>query len=278
MPYIRFLLTLGLLLLSLSVLAEEKRETPPTERAQSTSAFLDFAAQVLAEQIPPEYEDEKDWGGTKEIVTGLRFRFEEGRLETYRKRRLVNDGTWTRYRFELKDPAEGFNLKLENLREAGEGKVALDAVLSAHVSTFGRVAQWERGVQLFSLSCEGSARVELRLSGELSLRLDPSKLPPDVLLMPVVTAADLELHEFRVNRVSKVGGEVAEQLGRGMESLLRKKIERSREELAAKLNRKVEQKQDKLRFSLRDLLTSPLRDLGDHIPPAEEAANTEDSE
>lgn len=212
---------------------------------------------LVRENLPDKYEDKKKWGQTKDLTVGLRIRHDGLRIKTKRKRKELNHGSWEMYRLELIDPEEDFELRIENLRESADGRLEFDFLAEARFRAFGRWARWQRGVQLISLSADADARVRLRTHCLVAIRLDPTRLPPDVLLEPHVTAADLRLLDFRLLSLSDLKGPLAKQLGRALENVVEDKLEGKRKKLLEKMNRQIEKRRDKLRFSLRDLLNSP---------------------
>jgi len=92
-----------------------------------------------------------------------------------------------------------------------------------------------------------------------------AKLPPDVGLDPKITLAELHLHEFDLYRVSNVGGEVAQQLGRSVRRILENKIADANQKLPDKLNRQIAKKKDKLQFSMHDLVKSKWSEMAKHV-------------
>lgn len=253
----------------------EPSEPPVAGLAESTgqvelsAEFQALVAGLVRANLPDKFEDLRDWGQTKVLTTGLRVRREGLKLETKRKRKEVNDGTWKMYRLRVVDKDEQFQLWVENIRETESGRLAFDLTTIARLEAFGRWSVWERGVQLVSLSAEADARVRLRASCQLALRLDPSRLPPDVVLKPTVDRAELELLDFRLRRVSDLHGPLVRQLGRALEDVVEDKLTASRDRLPEKFNRQIDKQQDKLRFSLHDLLTSRWAGAARLLEPAQ---------
>src|SRR5436190_24072410 len=73
--------------------------------APSTRDFLDFAATLLRDQLPPQYENWKKWGKTKEVWAGVKVEREGFKIETRRKKKIVNHGSWSMYRIKRIDVA-----------------------------------------------------------------------------------------------------------------------------------------------------------------------------
>ena len=83
---------------------------------------------IIVAHLPDEYEDTRDWGGTKEVWDGLRVSLDGFKIKTKRRKKLANHGTWKRYRAWLIDPDRSLRITLSNFDEADDGHVALDAV------------------------------------------------------------------------------------------------------------------------------------------------------
>ncbi len=74
--------------------------------------------------IPHNYENEKDWGKTKDVMRGLYIKREGLRIKTHRTRRSVNHGTWTKYRVELLDPQQQFQVRLQHVRRLPNNRLS----------------------------------------------------------------------------------------------------------------------------------------------------------
>jgi hypothetical protein len=226
-------------------------------------------SEIILEQMPHQYEDTSKWGGTTRVWDGLHVHREGLQIKTKRRFKEVNHGAWTLYRVALVDPQHEFRVAVENERELDGGMVGFDLVFTARIDAFARRSRWVKGVQLVSLSVNADAVVSLRLSCQLASYFDLSALPPDVVFDPRVTAAKLELVEFNVRRISDVGGAVAHELGEAMKGILQRKVAEKGDQLAGKLNAKIDARRDDLRLSLRELAASQWSKLQDYIRPQE---------
>lgn len=211
---------------------------------------------VIRENLPDQYEARDGWGETKEIWAGVDIRREGWQIKTKRRKKAVNHGTWKLYRVRVVEPEKELHIDVQNVRELPNGRVEFDLAVDARLDVFARLAQWESGVQLISLSVNAEALTQFRVRCNLGLKLDPAKLPPDVLLDPRVDRADLRLVDFRVNRISQIGGPLARELGDQARDLLDRQIAKQNEKLPGKINRQIEKNRDHLRLSVQDLLTS----------------------
>ena len=141
---------------------------PGQPGAASPAAPADQLPQLLTsivrEHIPCEYEQRDNWGHTTEVWDGLQIKRDGLQVKTRSRKKSVNDGTWKRYQIQLVDPNQQFHVNVANVRAAPGGRAELDVEVEAALHLTGRIAQWERGLQLFSISAEADARVRLRVS------------------------------------------------------------------------------------------------------------------
>ena len=235
----------------------EKDATALTQLSQTDAEALShLVTQIARQHLPDEYEDDRHWGMTRPRWDGLHLEWDRFQLKTKRKHKEVNHGFWRRFHVELIHPNRKFEIQLSKIRQRPTGELAFDLQVSSPLRVTGRVARWNHGVQVLSLSADAKAKVQLSVSARLSLNLDFSHTPPDVILEPIVDRAEINLLEFKVERVSKMGGEVAEQLGRASRQFLESRIEKEEERLVEKINRSIEKHEDDLTISMHDFLAS----------------------
>lgn len=220
-----------------------------------------LATAIVRDQIPMEHDDTRKWGSTKEVFDGWHLKADGLKVYTKRKWKTVNHGTWKRYRITQIDPEENILVRIEDVREIEDGKVAFRVELKSRVNAYARLQNWRRGVRLASVSIDADADVLLSADCVLGSRLDPTHLPPDIILQPEILDATLTLRRFEVNRIGKVGGDVAEELGRGLRKILEKKIEDKRPKIVSKINTKIAKREDKLRFSVHDYFTEKFAEV-----------------
>lgn len=239
-------------------------EQPAEQGFTPSEEFQTWVTDLVREQLPAEYEKKKNWGHTKRVFAGWDFEPDGLKLETRRRWKEVNDGTWTSYRVTPVKPEKHFAVRIEQIEQLSGNKVRVKVAAVAKVKLFGRMSQWERGVQLLSLSAEAEAKVLVQATVEIALQLDPTKFPPDVALVPTVTSADAKISEFTLHRVGKLNGPLVESLSDETRDVLEREIAERRPKLVSSLNKQLAKKQDKLKFSLSDLLKS---EWGKFAPP-----------
>ena len=231
---------------------QASNRTANSIQADAGEKIDQLLTRLVLENIPHEFEDTKDWGRQVERWDGVKFRREGLKIETERRRKSVNDGTWTRYSVRLRDPKEKFSIQIKNMREPVKNRFTLDVHFISELSLKARHSKWLRGVQLFSVSAEGFASLRLVVSVDLEIKPVSLKFPPDFVVSPVVTNADIVLDEFRIDRIGKVGGEVSQQITKAVRSELDDKIEQKESKLVQRLNKEIDKNRDDLRISIAD--------------------------
>ena len=252
-----------LIVLSNSIVAAQQQSKNAPASIQSAEISDDdakqldeFLTQLALDSMPVRYVEDKDWGKQSERWDGVKVSFKNGRLRTKRRKKLVNHGTWDRYEVSLVDPENSFSVQMNNFKETDTDRVTFDVIITAKVDVMARQAKWVKGMQLYSISADGSADVQLAISASLGSRMDVSKFPPDITFDPRIEDAKIKLANFRIDRVSKAGGEFAQQVTRIVKSKLDEKIASKEDKLVDKLNAKIEKSRDRLTLSAHDALKS----------------------
>ena len=256
--------------------AQAQGPEPSTEGAVSVLESTDagesidrILTQLALESIPHSYTSDKHWGKQSERWDGIKWKRDGLRISTKRRKKMVNHGTWKKYTVELLDPNEEFAVKLKDLRRLENGKTGFDVHFTARLKIRARQSKWVKGVQLYSLSASGHAAVRLTVSCELGVSLDITRFPPDLVFDPSVTAADIVIDEFRLHRISKAGGEVAQQVTRMVRKELDEKVEQKKTKLVEKINRELTSKKSKLRLSVADAIESRFTSQAKNFLPAD---------
>jgi hypothetical protein len=205
---------------------------------------------LVLKNLPPSYEDNRKWGLQKEVYDGFRFRREGLKIETERKYRTVKHGTWSRYYVQLIDPTNKLALHIDRLEPIADDRVAVEITLETPLKAFGRISQWQRNVQLISLSTNADATVRVRVQAEIGIRTNPLVFPPEIQFTPVVKDAQVQLVAFEVHRISQVSGPLAEQLGKGIRNVVDERLENYSDKLVTKMNQQLVKQQDKLKVSV----------------------------
>lgn len=242
-------------------------EDRPTD-SKSLERMNQVLTQLVLQHMPHEYSNEKKWGLQKKRWDGVKWERDGWRLETRRRWKMVNHGTWKRYSARLSDPDRMFEVNVSNLRNTDDGATAFDVAVDADLELDARQAEWVKGVQLYSVGAEGTARVRLQLSCESRLKLEMSDSIPVLKFSPRVISAKLQVVDFRIHRVSKLGGEVAQAATRMARQELDRKIEEHETRLVEKINRELKKHEDDLALSLSAAINNRwIRQAAPTFPP-----------
>ena len=244
----------------------EEIKNVPVDAGEKVDALI---TKMVLENIPHEFKEDKDWGGQEARWNGVDVRRDGLKLRTHRKKKMFNHGTWKRYEVSLLNPKEQFAISVKNMREAEDGKMAFDVHVSANLKIDGRQAKWVRGVQLFNVSVDGKSKVNLVATIELRTLMDITKFPPDLVFRPEAKSVDISLSDFRIDRISKVGGEVAQQVTRIAERSLEQRMEKEEVKTVKKLNAEFEKNADKLKLSLQDAMSTKWSAAAKKFMPAD---------
>ena len=208
-------------------------------------------------------------GKQKERWDGLKIERDGLRIKTKRRKKLVNHGSWKKYSAELIDAKNQFDVSVTNVRQTPAKKLAFQINFATRVKLHARQAKWVKGVQMYSLSADGHATIRLSVDMELGISLMPGDFPPDVKFEPRALSADLIVDDFRIDRVSKLGGEFAQMVTRLARKELDSEIEEKEIELVEKINKEIAEESDKLQLSLSDALKSKWADQAKPFLPDE---------
>lgn len=230
----------------------------PVDHLPITPELNQFLTELVLESIPHQYTNDKKWGKQEKRFSGIDFRrdSDRGRLETKRRYKMVNHGTWRKYSATLIDPRQHFSIELAEVSRLPDGQTFFQVNFTSRLKIEARQAKWAKGVQLYSISAHGKAAVRLQIDCELEIGIDVNSMPPDLVLQPKVTDAKIHVDEFRIDRVSKLGGEFAQQVSKLARAELEERIEEKEQKLVQKTNDKISKKQDELRISVADALKS----------------------
>jgi hypothetical protein len=223
---------------------------------------------LVAREAGLEWNDEKNWGQQTEVQDGLRFRRDDGRLETERTWKKVNHGRWEKYAAAVRPGSENFRITLPRLETGTDGSSLVTVRVRALLDLSARISQWNRGLQLYSLSADGWADVQLELDARVSTRADWTEIPPAMVVQPEVLAVRVTIHELQLDRISKLGGEFSQQVGQLARSVIEDKLRERESGLVERLNRKIGEQADRLRFSLHDIEWPQWLEPGQQDPPA----------
>ena len=245
------------------------------EQSRQTIQWL---ADRLMTHIPPTIDGDSHWGDTKSVWAGVKIRRDGLKLSTKRRRRELRHGRWIRYQIQLPVanqtgkprsavPATIHSLTPVIATDGSVGRWGVDSTIKTPAKFDVRVERWNLGVQWFSVQITGDMTLELDTKTRIGAQPDYSEVPPAIALVADVDNATLRVPYFEVNRISKLGGDVAEELGDlAEETILKLWLKSENKKLADKLNRAIEKNRDDMRWSMMDWFTNWQQTATRHIP------------
>ncbi|MEM6780113.1 MAG: hypothetical protein AAF670_20850 [Planctomycetota bacterium] len=234
---------------------------------QSRQAIQWMALQWIRHS-PATIDGDSHWGDTKSVWAGVKLTRDGLKLSTKRRWRELRHGRWIRYEIRLPTmPSTSDRLVVADtpisIHElspvVGERDElvgwSVDGELQTPAKFDVRVERWNLGVQWYSVNITGDMTLRLRCRGKFAVQADYAEIPPAVALKATIADAKLDVPYFEVQRISKIGGDVAEEIGELAEdTILKLWLRRENKKLADRLNRGIEKNQDDLRFSWLDWL------------------------
>ncbi len=224
----------------------------------ATPQLVQWLTEMVRDNLPPTYDDDRKWGQQKEVWDGVKVWREGMRIETKRKTKLVNAGTWTRYSISIVEPEKNLHVEFNRLETLPDSRIAFAVTVECPLDVFGRLSQWARDVQIVSISANADASCRLTLDGTVQFQMNLLKLPPDIAIRPHVDHAQVELTHYRVRRISQVGGDFAKVLGGSLRGVVDEKLEDMNAKLVDKINKQIDKNSTRLSFSTQDWLRSKL--------------------
>jgi hypothetical protein len=252
----QFAIKSALFVASVVVAIETLAQPGPVDPSRLAPEILtQSGAKIIADEIPRQYERKKDWGKTKEITTGVRSSGNFFKFDIHRQKSEVNHGTWKHSRLTLVEPDKNLDVKIENMRTLESGRVALTLNVAAKVHGWARVKVYDRGIHIIALEAEGDTSVRLSLDVDIGIKSVKSELIiPVYAVDPVVTDARIKFDDFRLARISNVGGAFAHEVG----IILREAVEDELKgpKLAEKINKSIRKRPERLQLTPEMLLNT----------------------
>ena len=238
------LCVIAMAILPLIALAQEPNPTPVGTSSQQT----DWLATVLHAAVPREYENRKQWNKTKDVVTGIGGKLFKPRV----KRKKRNHGTWRRSLVKLVEPQKRLKLEMSEVERPDPSRQTFELSVRARVDLFFQQQEWRRGLKIYSVSGNAMADLEMDLDCEMAIVVEPSLLVPTVILEPKVKNADIRVKRFKLKSLGEADGPVVREVGDLFEDTVRDHLRDKEKEIVKKINRSIEKRSDRLRFSLAD--------------------------
>jgi hypothetical protein len=248
----------------------ESISAPATVIAPPVHPLSDLATGIVRQTIPETFDGNDNWGDTARVLDGWRIERHGLQFKTKRRWKEVNHGTWLRYEVTPINPDTELILKIVSIKPGDGGKLLVSVTADSPIHATGRLAEWRYDIQLASFDAAATADVHVDATISLSPKIDTSEFPPAVLLVPKVETAALDISNFKLHRVSKVGGSFVSVLSGGLEKAITLGLDQKQNKIVSAINKKIEAKQDRFKVSLAEMAKSQWGDLRDFVRGAEE--------
>ena len=217
---------------------------------------IQWLATRASKHLPRTISGDKNWGETKRVWAGVKMRMDGFQLRTHRRFRELEQGRWIKYDVTLPDVPAAIRISKVSPQidqATGHQIWLIESSVVAPMKFTARIQRWNLGVKLFSVTITGDIRIRLNSRMSVGFHANYGEIPPGLVIDPKVRAAQLVMEHFEVDRVSKIGGDVAEQWGEIMEEILVERlIHRQNEKIVAKLNQSINKERDELKVSLSE--------------------------
>jgi hypothetical protein len=157
---------------------------------------------LLVANTPREIEDRKSWDKTIPLDPKLKLKSLRTIVQVDGKAH-VPDGSWSRSKITLNDPARDVQIYVRDLKPLEGGKQHIVLELVVRCGWEYERKEWEKGFQLIGVTANGTTRAQLFLAAEYSTKLDVATFPPQLKVDLKVTQTKLDLREFEVKRLTK---------------------------------------------------------------------------
>jgi hypothetical protein len=206
----------------------------PPEPSEEERLVVLLRGLLLANLPTPLVEAPRNWGHQREVLVGLKWH--GPRPEPQKSFR--NDGHWQRVRLEAVNPATTLALGVNKLVNLEPGKVTFDALIGLDTRLTYEQQVWKSGVRLYSGETRARCRAALRLSCEVTNRLEkrPGTLLPDVVFRVRVTEAEVFYTDLVCEHTLGMGGDAAKVIGQAVHDVLNAVKPSVERDLLAKAN------------------------------------------
>ncbi|MCA9063438.1 MAG: hypothetical protein KDA96_10275 [Planctomycetaceae bacterium] len=213
---------------------------------QATQAIRAMVLMLL----PQQFEDDDDWGAEKRIQSGLDVDVDGLRIETRRRWKTVNHGSWKRASGRLVEPDRNFQIRVWVLpsKQPGERRYELEA--NARIRVTGQQRQWNTGVMLWSVSADATADVQLKSEFSTTQQIVETDRGARLRFVPTVDRATVRLLRLHVSRVSHIKGTVAEEFGRWIDDVVKRQVARQGDRLTDRINQRIQKKPERFEIPL----------------------------
>ena len=251
-------------------------QRPNRERRELPTEGIAFIRSMALILVPAKFDDENGWGHEKRIQSGLNVDFDDGRIKTSRRWKMVNHGSWLKGSGALVDPERTFVLRTTQLPDPQGDTRRYEVELTARLHVHGRQQQWNYGVMLWSISAEATVDLTLQTTLDVKSEILTTEKGTSLRFMPRVIHAAVDMNNFRLHRISHVKGTAVQGIGELTEELIQLRIKKENKDLADRINKALAKKADHLEIPLNigDWFGVTLRDAASPQLESETSSGT----
>ena len=201
-----------LLLLLALLLAGPRLQAADPVAPTDEQVLTPFLRELLLKSMPqPLGESGHNWGQQREVNVGVKWH----RLRPEVVRGDRNDGHWTKVIVEAVDPANTFGFGLHDLKSPAPNTTTFEATLTLNVRLTHEQQFWKAGHRLYAGEVRGTARVSVKVHGEMTTRFEQERgnLLPTAIVRVRVTDADLTYADVKCEHIARLDGRPAEVVG-----------------------------------------------------------------
>lgn len=248
----RFLLSLTILL-ALAASTTQAGEPPPAHERH----LSELVESIVRASVPRAISNAKHWDKHEEVFAGVKVRGDGLKVRISKRKQRVRHGFWRRYDVTLIDPERTLKVRISDVEPQGGGHWTYTVTAEVRAKVVTRFEQWSLGVKLFNTSSEADATLRLRAGCSLQVGLEQDETAgPMIVFAPEVKRVDLALPNLDVKKVGELRGDLASDLGDGLEEVVEDLLQTQEDSVRKRANKEIARREEDLRIPLGEFLGS----------------------
>src|SRR5690606_18018271 len=248
----RLLLSITLALVLWAASAQGDEPPPAHERHLS-----ELVESIVRASVPRAISNAKHWNKHEEVFAGVKVRGDGLKVRISKRKQRVRHGFWRRYDVTLIDPERTLKVRISDVQPQGGGRWTYTVTAEVRAQVVTRFEQWSLGVKLFNTSSEADATLRLPAGCALHVGLEQDETAgPLIVFAPEVKRVDLALPNLDVKKVGELRGDLASDLGDGLEEVVEDLLQTQQGSVRKRANKEIARREDDLRIPLGEFLGS----------------------
>jgi hypothetical protein len=229
-------------------------ETPPPAHERHLSELVES---IVRAAVPRTISNDKHWDKHEEVFAGMKVRSSGSRVRISKRKQRVRHGFWRRYDVTLIDPERTLKVRISDIQPQGGGHWTYTVTAQVRANVLTRFEHWSLGVKLLNTSSEANATLRLRADCALQVSLEQdSEAGSVVVFSPDVKRVDLALPDLDVKKAGELRGDLASELGNGLEKVVEDLLQTQEDSVRKRANKEIARREDDLRIPLGKFLGS----------------------